>query len=92
MTDAGPSLILFWLLVFSHLPPFYFPFLFKWSGYQTSSRTTCLKRKRCQGTVKMSCSVFIFFYLLFLFLFGFLFVFSRFASIDALVLVELGTQ
>lgn len=52
VTDAGPSLTLFWLLVFSHLPPFYFPFLFKWSGYQTSSRTTCLKRKRCQGTVK----------------------------------------
>lgn len=40
-----------WLLVFSHLPPFYLPFLFKWSGYQTSAITTCHKRKRCQGTV-----------------------------------------
>ncbi|KAF7201581.1 phospholipase DDHD1 isoform X1 [Nothobranchius furzeri] len=35
--------------VLSHLPPFYLPFLFKWSGYQTSAKTTCHKRKRCQA-------------------------------------------
>ncbi|XP_074517719.1 phospholipase DDHD1 isoform X1 [Sebastes fasciatus] len=42
--------------VLSHLPPFYLPFLFKWSGYQTSARTTCHKRKRCQAihSVKLS--------------------------------------
>lgn len=47
-----PLLTLSWLLVLSHLPPFYLPFLFKWSGYQTSTKTACHKRKRCQGTVK----------------------------------------
>lgn len=92
VTDAGPSLILFWLLVFSHLPPFYFPFLFKWSGYQTSSRTTCLKRKRCQGTVKCQLYSYIIFLMLFVqfFLFGFCFVCTS-ASIYRLILVELGT-
>ncbi|XP_037342116.2 phospholipase DDHD1 isoform X1 [Pungitius pungitius] len=35
--------------VLSHLPPFYLPFLFKWSGYQTGAKTTCHKRKRCQA-------------------------------------------
>lgn len=39
----------FGLLVLSHLPPFYLPFLFKWSGDQTSTKSH--KRKRCQGTV-----------------------------------------
>ncbi|XP_016105924.1 phospholipase DDHD1-like [Sinocyclocheilus grahami] len=33
--------------VLSHLPPFYLPFLFKWSGYQTSAKSH--KRKRCQA-------------------------------------------
>ncbi|CAG5866581.1 unnamed protein product [Menidia menidia] len=35
--------------VLSRLPPFYLPFLFTWSGYQTSAKTTCHKRKRCQA-------------------------------------------
>ncbi|KAI2654748.1 Phospholipase DDHD1 [Labeo rohita] len=33
--------------VLSHFPPFYLPFLFKWSGYQTSAKSH--KRKRCQA-------------------------------------------
>ncbi|XP_014898512.1 phospholipase DDHD1 isoform X1 [Poecilia latipinna] len=35
--------------VLSHLPPFYLPFLFKWSGYQTGAKTAGHKRKRCQA-------------------------------------------
>ncbi|XP_044230956.1 phospholipase DDHD1 isoform X1 [Thunnus albacares] len=42
--------------VLSHLPPFYLPFLFKWSGYQTSARTTCHKRKRCQAIHSLKLS------------------------------------
>ncbi|XP_061157518.1 phospholipase DDHD1 isoform X1 [Syngnathus typhle] len=42
--------------VLSHLPPFYLPFLFKWSGYQTSPRTTCHKRKRCQAIHSLKLS------------------------------------
>ncbi|KAM3871223.1 phospholipase DDHD1 [Diretmus argenteus] len=42
--------------VLSHLPPFYLPFLFKWSGYQTSAKTTCHKRKRCQATHSLKLS------------------------------------
>uniref|UniRef100_A0A8D3B8Q7 DDHD domain containing 1a n=1 Tax=Scophthalmus maximus TaxID=52904 RepID=A0A8D3B8Q7_SCOMX len=42
--------------VLSHLPPFYLPFLFKWSGFQTSARTTCHKRKRCQAIHSMKLS------------------------------------
>ncbi|XP_048097065.1 LOW QUALITY PROTEIN: phospholipase DDHD1 [Alosa alosa] len=44
--------------VLSHLPPFYLTFLFKWRGYQTSTKTTCHKRKRCQAihSVKLSRS------------------------------------
>ncbi|XP_052001545.1 phospholipase DDHD1 isoform X1 [Xyrauchen texanus] len=34
--------------VLSHLPPFYLPFLFKWSGYHPTS-TKSHKRKRCQA-------------------------------------------
>lgn len=33
--------------VLSHFPPFYLPFLFKWSGYQTGAKSH--KRKRCQA-------------------------------------------
>ncbi|XP_047467217.1 phospholipase DDHD1 isoform X1 [Mugil cephalus] len=43
-------------VVLSHLPPFYLPFLFKWSGYQTSARTTCHKRKRCQAIHSLKLS------------------------------------
>ncbi|XP_054862026.1 phospholipase DDHD1 isoform X1 [Amphiprion ocellaris] len=42
--------------VLSHLPPFYLPFLFKWSGYQTSAKTTCHKRKRCQAIHSLKLS------------------------------------
>ncbi|XP_067099433.1 phospholipase DDHD1 isoform X1 [Osmerus mordax] len=42
--------------VLSHLPPFYLPFLFKWSGYQTSAKTTCHKRKRCQAVHSLKLS------------------------------------
>ncbi|XP_068608217.1 phospholipase DDHD1 [Brachionichthys hirsutus] len=42
--------------VLSHLPSFYLPFLFKWSGYQTSSKTSCHKRKRCQAIHSMKLS------------------------------------
>ncbi|KAM9778006.1 phospholipase DDHD1 [Neosynchiropus ocellatus] len=42
--------------VLSHLSPFYLPFLFKWSGYQTSARTTCHKRKRCQAIHSLKLS------------------------------------
>ncbi|KAL3049393.1 hypothetical protein OYC64_008784 [Pagothenia borchgrevinki] len=42
--------------VLSHLPPFYLPFLFKWSGYQTSAKTTCHKRKRCQAIHSLQLS------------------------------------
>ncbi|XP_053289930.1 phospholipase DDHD1 isoform X1 [Pleuronectes platessa] len=42
--------------VFSHLPPFYLPFLFKWSGYPTSAKTTCHKRKRCQAIHSLKLS------------------------------------
>ncbi|XP_034015243.1 phospholipase DDHD1 isoform X1 [Thalassophryne amazonica] len=42
--------------VLSHLPPFYLPFLFKWSGYQTSARTTCHKRKRIQAIHSLKLS------------------------------------
>ncbi|GAA6109270.1 phospholipase DDHD1 isoform X1 [Tachysurus ichikawai] len=40
--------------VLSHLPPFYLPFLFKWSGYQTSTKS--LKRKRCQAIHSLKLS------------------------------------
>ncbi|KAK0153591.1 Phospholipase DDHD1 [Merluccius polli] len=42
--------------VLSHLPPFYLPFLFKWSGYQTCAKTTCHKRKRCQAVHSLKLS------------------------------------
>ncbi|KAF7661852.1 hypothetical protein LDENG_00251720 [Lucifuga dentata] len=42
--------------VLSYLPPIYFPFLFKWSGYQTSAKTTCLKRKWCQAVHSLKLS------------------------------------
>ncbi|XP_026157397.1 phospholipase DDHD1 isoform X2 [Mastacembelus armatus] len=42
--------------VLSHLPPFYLPFLFKWSGYQTSAKATCHKRKRCQAIHSLKLS------------------------------------
>nr|XP_046269847.1 phospholipase DDHD1 isoform X1 [Scatophagus argus] len=41
--------------VLSHLPPFYLPFLFKWSGYQTSAKTAH-KRKRCQAIHSLKLS------------------------------------
>ncbi|CAM4651779.1 unnamed protein product [Leuciscus chuanchicus] len=40
--------------VLSHFPPFYLPFLFKWSGYQTSAK--CHKRKRCQAIHSLQLS------------------------------------
>ncbi|KAL2098481.1 hypothetical protein ACEWY4_004961 [Coilia grayii] len=40
----------------SHLPPFYLTFLFKWRGYQTSTRATCHKRKRCQAIHSLKLS------------------------------------
>ncbi|KAI5618895.1 phospholipase DDHD1 isoform X1 [Silurus asotus] len=40
--------------VLSHLPPFYLPFLFKWSGYQTNTKS--LKRKRCQAIHSLKLS------------------------------------
>uniref|UniRef100_A0A8C7Y1V2 DDHD domain containing 1a n=1 Tax=Oryzias sinensis TaxID=183150 RepID=A0A8C7Y1V2_9TELE len=42
--------------VLFHLPPFYLPFLFKWSGYQTSAKTRCHKRKRCQAIHSLKLS------------------------------------
>uniref|UniRef100_A0A674C2D6 DDHD domain containing 1 n=1 Tax=Salmo trutta TaxID=8032 RepID=A0A674C2D6_SALTR len=42
--------------VLSHLPPFYLPFLFKWSGYQPSATTKCLKRKRCSAVHSLKLS------------------------------------
>ncbi|XP_077477229.1 phospholipase DDHD1 isoform X1 [Stigmatopora argus] len=42
--------------VLSHLPSFYLPFLFKWSGYQTTARATCHKRKRCQAIHSLKLS------------------------------------
>ncbi|KAL0969669.1 hypothetical protein UPYG_G00230550 [Umbra pygmaea] len=42
--------------VLSHLPPFYLPFLFKWSGYQQSPTTKCLKRKRCSAVHSLKLS------------------------------------
>ncbi|XP_031435762.1 phospholipase DDHD1 isoform X2 [Clupea harengus] len=42
--------------VLSHLPPFYLTFLFKWRGYQTSTKTTCHKRKRCQAIHSLKLS------------------------------------
>lgn len=63
-TRAMALLTLSRLLVFSHLPPFYLRFLFKWSGYQTSAKTTCHKRKRCQGTVKRFVCIFAVLHLL----------------------------
>ncbi|KAG9268761.1 phospholipase DDHD1 isoform X1 [Astyanax mexicanus] len=38
----------------SHFPPFYLPFLFKWSGYQTSAKSH--KRKRCQAIHSLKLS------------------------------------
>ncbi|XP_067312333.1 phospholipase DDHD1 isoform X2 [Pseudorasbora parva] len=40
--------------VLSHFPPFYLPFLFKWSGYQTSAKSH--KRKRCQAIHSLQLS------------------------------------
>lgn len=62
--EQWPLLTLSRLLVFSHLPPFYLRFLFKWSGYQTSAKTTRHKRKRCQGTVKSFVCIFAVLHLL----------------------------
>ncbi|XP_033892043.3 phospholipase DDHD1-like isoform X1 [Acipenser ruthenus] len=42
--------------VFSHLPPFYLPFLFKWRGYQPSADTACHKRKRCEAIHSLKLS------------------------------------
>ncbi|KAA0711495.1 Phospholipase DDHD1 [Triplophysa tibetana] len=40
--------------VLSHLPPFYLPFLFKWSGYQAGAKGH--KRKRCQAIHSLQLS------------------------------------
>ncbi|CAB1335353.1 unnamed protein product, partial [Coregonus sp. 'balchen'] len=40
----------------SHLPPFYLPFLFKWSGYQPTATTKCRKRKRCSAVHSLKLS------------------------------------
>ncbi|XP_010877041.1 phospholipase DDHD1 isoform X1 [Esox lucius] len=42
--------------VLSHLPPFYLPFLFKWSGYHPSATPKCLKRKRCSAVHSLKLS------------------------------------
>ncbi|KAK6304564.1 hypothetical protein J4Q44_G00251500 [Coregonus suidteri] len=42
--------------VLSHLPPFYLPFLFKWSGYQPTATTKCRKRKRCSAVHSLKLS------------------------------------